>query len=96
MAFAESFSCTTVFGMGVDVPNVHTVIHYSPPTDVDDYFQESGRAGRDGKSSEAVIFQYTGCLLGHVTNKLKGYCKLSTDEYRRAELLRYFLSSATE
>ncbi len=88
--------CTIAFGMGVDVPNVRTIIHYGPSTDVDDYFQESGRAGRDGKPSEAIIFQYPGCLLGHVTNKMKEYCKLSTDKCRRVELLRHFPSSATD
>ena len=88
--------CTIAFGMGVDVPNVRTVIHYGPSSDVDDYFQESGRAGRDGKSSEAVIFYYPGCLLGHVTSKMKGYCKLSADKCRRVELLHHFPSSATE
>ena len=87
--------CTVAFGMGVDVPNVRTVIHYGPSTDADDYFQESGCASRDDKASEAMIFQYPGCLLGHVTNKMKGYCKLSADKYRRAELLRHFPSSAT-
>ena len=36
---------TTAFGMGVDVPNIRTVIHFGPSSDVDDYFQETGRAG---------------------------------------------------
>ena len=90
------FFCTTAFGMGVDVPNVRTAIHYGPSADVDDYFQESGRVGRDGKASEAVIFQYPGCLLGHVTDKMKQYCKLDSYKCRRVELLRHFPSSATE
>lgn len=37
--------CTTAFGMGVDVSNIRTVIHFGPTIDVDDYFQKSGRAG---------------------------------------------------
>ena len=68
--------------MGVDVPDVHTIIHYGPSTDVDDYFEESGHAGRDGKPSEAII--------------MKEYCKLSTDKCRRVELLRHFPSSAED
>ena len=81
--------------MGVDVPNVRTVIHYGPST-VDDYFKESGRAGRDGTPSEAMIFHCPGCLLGHVMKKMKGYCKLTEDKCRRVELLSHFPSSATE
>ena len=88
--------CTLAFGMDVDVPNVRTVIHYGPSTDVDDYFQESGCAGRDGTPSEALIFHYPGCLLGHVTKKMKEYCKLTDDKCRRVELLSHFPSSATE
>ena len=88
--------CTIAFGMGVDVPNIRTVIHYGPSMDVDDYFQESGRAGRDGKASEAVIFHYPGCLLGHVSKKMKEYCKLSNDRCRRSELLSHFPSSRTD
>ena len=50
---------------------------------------------RDG-TPEAVIFHYPGCLLGHVTKKMKGYCKLTEDKCRRVELLGHFPSSATE
>ena len=53
--------------MGVDVPNVCTVIHFGPASDVDDYFQESGRAGRDGVQSSVVLYLYPGSLFGHVS-----------------------------
>jgi len=55
---------TTAFGMGVDVPNIRTVIHLGPPADMDDYFQECGRAGRDGMQSNAILYLYPGCLIG--------------------------------
>ena len=42
------------FGMGVDCKGVYKVIHYGPPADLDDYFQESGRVGRDCKSIVAI------------------------------------------
>ena len=47
---------TTAFGMGVDVPNICTVIHFGPPADMDDYFQECGRVGRDGIESNAILY----------------------------------------
>ena len=67
---------TTAFGMGVDAPNIRTVIHFGPPADMDDYFQECGRAGRDGIGSNAILYYYPGCLIGHVSKNMKEYCKL--------------------
>lgn len=46
---------TNAFGLGVDIPNIRLVIHHAPLIGLDDYLQEVGRAGRDGKKAEALL-----------------------------------------
>ena len=61
--------CTNAFGMGIDKPDVRFVVHWEPTDSIESYFQEAGRAGRDGKRSYAVLL-WTPADIAHLHQML--------------------------
>ena len=86
---------TIAFGMGIDCKNLHNVIHFGPPADLDSYFQESGRAGRDGEQSSALLLKYPKSFIRGSTKSIKDYCS-TTKKCRRDMLLDLYESEPTE
>ena len=80
--------CTIAFGMGVNCKGVRRVIHFGPSKTVEAYIQETGRAGRDGRPSKALLL-YQSLMLLHIEQDIKDYVK-GKYECRRKFLMGHF------
>lgn len=82
---------TIAFGMGIDCSEVRQIIHWGVPDDIELYVQESGRAGRDGKLSCALILKNSRDLdKRYVSKQMIDYCKNESTSCRRFLLYRDF------
>lgn len=81
---------TVAIGMGVDIPSIREIIHVGPPSSVQQYFQETGRAGRDGLASKAVLYYNNRDISKnrHVGEDMRSYCRIE-DQCLRSFLLKY-------
>ncbi len=99
---------TNAFGMGIDKTDVRKVIHYNLPKDLESYYQEAGRAGRDSLEAEAILLYHSQDIM---TNKY--FIAQSSDQLAeerletmiqyanftgclRNHILQYFGENATE
>lgn len=92
---------TVALGMGIDLKDVNTVIHYGAPHSIDDFFQESGRGGRNGNTARSIVYwspvdcphrKELTSIHDRKVDAMRRYLE-DTATCRRYRLLQYFDSS---
>ena len=92
---------TVALGMDIDLKDVNTLIHYGAPHSIEDFFQESGRGGRNGQAARSIVYwspadcprrRELSSIHHHEVDAIRRYLE-NTTTCRRYRLLQYFDSS---